>query len=189
MWKKRIAPTEPDQSININDRLMSLSNIAANHLLEIGSTQGTPRTLSSHLNGPDFHTTFKIESNNSYVPTTIKLAQISDEVDESSSTSANLRFSTNMADGSTSVSRVYGPKFLRVFEFFKQSHIDHIINLDDHLLTLCLDLLVRFCCWARSEKCHMIRQLLDDNCDLRPEVTIFNFNKEQLIQHDIIYSF
>lgn len=75
-----------------------------------------------------------------------------------------------------SITQLFEPKFLEVFDAYK----DHlrivkgscVIDLSQHLMSLCLDHLVPFSCWARESnaRCAWIQKTLDDNIDLRPEV-------------------
>ena len=79
--------------------------------------------------------------------------------------------------GSTiSITQLFEPKFLQIFDAYD----DHLrtlkgssrIDLSQHLMSLCLDHLVPFSCWAResTSRCSWIQRTLDDNIDLRPEV-------------------
>lgn len=79
--------------------------------------------------------------------------------------------------GSTiSITQLFEPKFLQIFDAYD----DHLrtlkgssrIDLSQHLMSLCLDHLVPFSCWAResTSRCLWIQRTLDDNIDLRPEV-------------------
>lgn len=75
-----------------------------------------------------------------------------------------------------SITQLFEPKFLEIFSAYE----DHIrmtkgssgIDLSQHLMSLCLDHLVPFSCWAResTSRCTWIQKTLDDNIDLRPEV-------------------
>lgn len=75
-----------------------------------------------------------------------------------------------------SITKLFEPKFLEIYNAYK----DHICNglgssdidLSQHLMSLCLDHLVPFSCWAResTSRCIWIQKTLDDNIDLRPEV-------------------
>jgi hypothetical protein len=73
-----------------------------------------------------------------------------------------------------STSKYYEPKFLQLFACFRASteNTGSSINLDEHLMTLCLDFLIPLCCWCRSgmTMSTWIRTILEDNPDLRPEV-------------------
>ena len=75
-----------------------------------------------------------------------------------------------------SITQLFEPKFLEIYDAYK----DHMysvkgsseIDLSQHLMSLCLDHLVPFSCWAResTSRCSWIQKKLDDNIDLRPEV-------------------
>ena len=67
-----------------------------------------------------------------------------------------------------SITQLFEPKFLEVFDAYK----DHlrivkgscVIDLSQHLMSLCLDHLVPFSCWARESnaRCAWIQKTLDD---------------------------
>lgn len=70
--------------------------------------------------------------------------------------------------------------FEKIFlEIYRQYHHDlclissnTTIDLSQNMLQLCLDHLISFCCWARSDstKLEWLHKLLLENSDLRPEV-------------------
>ncbi len=72
---------------------------------------------------------------------------------------------------SFSITKLFEPKFMEVFGKFCD-YTQQTIDLSQHLMSLCLDNLIPFCCWARenNNRNAWIRQVLDDNSDLRPEV-------------------
>lgn len=78
--------------------------------------------------------------------------------------------------GSASITQLFEPKFLLVYNFYKQEMCSGPgtlgIDLSQHLMSLCLDHLIRFSCWAREStgRCNWIQKTLDDNIDCRPEV-------------------
>ena len=75
-----------------------------------------------------------------------------------------------------SITKLFEPKFLEIYHAYRD-HICNVlsapdIDLSQHLMSLCLDHLVTFSCWAResTSRCMWIQKILDDNVDLRPEV-------------------
>jgi hypothetical protein len=70
------------------------------------------------------------------------------------------------------VLQVFEPKFMEVYNAYRQSTELIEIDLSQHLMSLCLDHLVSFCCWAREStaRCLWIQKTLYDLSDLRPEV-------------------
>lgn len=88
----------------------------------------------------------------------------------------NANNAASSTNGSVTVTQLFEPKFLEIFNAYE----DHIsttrgstgIDLSQHLMSLCLDHLVPFSCWAResTSRCTWIQKTLDDNIDLRPEV-------------------
>jgi hypothetical protein len=62
----------------------------------------------------------------------------------------------------------------KFFEIYQQyiSELQLTIDLSQNMLTLCLDHLISFSCWARSDSQHLdwLHKLLSENADLRPEV-------------------
>lgn len=70
-----------------------------------------------------------------------------------------------------SITRFFEPKFLVLFTKYSEA-IKQPIDLSRHLMSLCLDHLVSFSCWARENaiRSQWIKTNLEDNTDLRPEV-------------------
>jgi hypothetical protein len=70
-----------------------------------------------------------------------------------------------------SITKIYQPKFLTVFEQYVDA-MNQPVDVSKHLMSVCLENLIPFCCWARetSARGNLIRTTLDDNADLRPEV-------------------
>jgi hypothetical protein len=66
--------------------------------------------------------------------------------------------------------------FEKIFFIIYQHYISELslnsIDLSENMLSLCLNNLLPFCCWARkdSQKSECLHKLLLDNADLRPEV-------------------
>eukprot|EP01038_Epipyxis_sp_PR26KG_P007797 gene7797-10592_t len=69
----------------------------------------------------------------------------------------------------TSITKIYEPKFLKIFEQYIQN-----VGVDDsmHLLSLSLQHLCSFCRWAResNDRNTWINKMLNNNIDLRSEV-------------------
>jgi hypothetical protein len=80
-------------------------------------------------------------------------------------------FCESKGQASFPITKLFEPKFMEVFDKFCD-HTQQTIDLSQHLMSLCLDSLIPFCCWARENNSRnaWIRQVLDDNSDLRPEV-------------------
>lgn len=174
------------------DPLADLSYVAANHLLGI-RVQSIPwsKQLSSMNNGrPSFDIQSQDLSSDRSQMTSFKTNEAVGETMKSSSdtkldvimknsstptaaSNASKSFDNNWG-GHVSVGRLYEPKFLQVYDIYAQVENIQGVDFEDHLLNICLDLLVSFCCWARSSSnnSNLIRRLLDDNADLRPEVCI-----------------
>lgn len=76
-----------------------------------------------------------------------------------------------MNKGDFSITKFFEPKFLEVYTKYVES-LGREPDLNRHLLSVCLDNLIDFSCWARdsSTQCQWIRETLDENADLRPEV-------------------
>lgn len=74
-------------------------------------------------------------------------------------------------ESSFSITKLFEPKFMEVFNKYCE-HIQQTIDTSQHLMSLCLENLIPFCCWARenNNRNAWIRLVLDDNVDLRPEV-------------------
>jgi hypothetical protein len=78
--------------------------------------------------------------------------------------------------GAISITQLFEPKFLSVFNLYRQEMCSSpggvSIDLSQHLVSLCLDHLIQFSCWAREStgRCAWIQKTLDDNADCRPEV-------------------
>ena len=71
----------------------------------------------------------------------------------------------------SSVVTIFEPKFMILYrEFIKST--DMKIDLNLHLMSLCLELLLPFSAWVREsdERLEWIREVVDENIDLRPEV-------------------
>lgn len=70
-----------------------------------------------------------------------------------------------------STSKLFQPKFCDVYDNFILRSKEKI-DLSTHLLSLCLNYLISFCCWARESNARSIavHKMLDNNVDLRPEV-------------------
>eukprot|EP01038_Epipyxis_sp_PR26KG_P007798 gene7798-10593_t len=68
------------------------------------------------------------------------------------------------------VTDIYEPKFLEIFEIYALNIGS--VDCNAHLLTLSLEHLSSFCCWAREsiDRQLQISELLNHNVDLRPEV-------------------
>jgi hypothetical protein len=67
----------------------------------------------------------------------------------------------------------FEPKFLEIFmEYSKQTSGGKIYDVSQPLMSVCLDHLLPLCCWVResNDRIAWLRDLLDDNVDLRPEV-------------------
>jgi hypothetical protein len=56
--------------------------------------------------------------------------------------------------------------------YISEESLTNSIDLTQNMLSLCLNNLLPFCCWARkdSQKSECLHKLLLDNADLRPEV-------------------
>jgi hypothetical protein len=65
--------------------------------------------------------------------------------------------------------KVFGPKFVQVFEAYRKT-TGKVVNLDDHLFTLCCSNLIPFAKWCRDDGKCFIRAVLPDHSDLRCEV-------------------
>lgn len=86
---------------------------------------------------------------------------------------------TQIANGSTansdqigdqSIIKVFEPKFLEVYNEFVYCSKEKL-DLSKHLMVVCLEMIIPFCCWARDiEHVDWIHTTLDGNADLRPEV-------------------
>jgi hypothetical protein len=70
-----------------------------------------------------------------------------------------------------STAHAYGPKFIEVFQGYC-TFVQTPVGITNHLMSCCLDHLVAFSCWMREDtgRSDWVRQCLDDNVDLRPEV-------------------
>lgn len=70
-----------------------------------------------------------------------------------------------------SITKIYEPKFMQVFHSYCES-MKQQIDIGKHLMSVCLENLIPFSCWARenNNRCQSIKNALDDNPDLRPEV-------------------
>jgi hypothetical protein len=79
--------------------------------------------------------------------------------------------SKNAENKEFSITKVFEPKFMQLYEKYCES-IKQAVDVSNHLMTICLDNLVTFSCWARENQSRglWIKQILDDNIDLRPEV-------------------
>jgi hypothetical protein len=73
--------------------------------------------------------------------------------------------------GDYSITKIYEPKFMQVFHSYCES-MKQQIDISKHLMSVCLENLIPFSCWAResNNRCQLIKDALDDNPDLRPEV-------------------
>ena len=62
--------------------------------------------------------------------------------------------------------------FIIYQHYISELSLTHSINLSENMLSLCLNNLLPFCCWARKDslKSECLHKLLLDNADLRPEV-------------------
>lgn len=70
---------------------------------------------------------------------------------------------------------VFQPKFMEVHDaYIKQLPVEYVATIPqhDHLLAVCLQHMVKFCCWARGspETSAWINNLLFQNVDFRPEL-------------------
>jgi hypothetical protein len=66
----------------------------------------------------------------------------------------------------------FEPKFIEIFQAYCKQTNGKIYDVSAPLMSLCLDHLLALCCWVResNDRCNWIRNILDDNVDLRPEV-------------------
>ncbi len=105
--------------------------------------------------------------------------------DGSSVSATNIGANTSTTTSTTkkeeiNILQFYEPRFFTVYEQYQQYLADNSLaatysittNIRDHLLSLCLDHMIAFCCWARENPTTTtwIKTTLDDNNDLRPEV-------------------
>ena len=77
----------------------------------------------------------------------------------------------DVASQTNSILALFEPKFREIFSSYC-SAMGSIIVLSTHLMALCLEHLITFSCWCResNNRCVWIRNVLEENADLRPEV-------------------
>jgi hypothetical protein len=68
--------------------------------------------------------------------------------------------------------KTFEPKFFQVFLKYSQYISQQSIQTTGHLMAICLENLIPFCCWARENNTRIswIKKALDEHADLRPEV-------------------
>jgi hypothetical protein len=68
--------------------------------------------------------------------------------------------------------KTFEPKFFQVFLKYSQYISQQSIQTTGHLMAICLENLIPFCCWARENNTRIswIKKALDEHVDLRPEV-------------------
>ncbi len=71
----------------------------------------------------------------------------------------------------TSIVKFFEPKFMQVFTSYNE-YMKKTVDVSGHLMGICLENLIPFCCWARENvsRISWMKGVLDDNADLRPEV-------------------
>ncbi len=70
-----------------------------------------------------------------------------------------------------SVIKCFEPKFTQLFAKYSEC-VKQTVHTSSHLMSVCLENLIPFCCWARENNARVlwIKEVLEDNLDLRPEV-------------------
>lgn len=73
--------------------------------------------------------------------------------------------------GEFSITKYFEPKFMEIFDKYCESN-GHPVDISKHLVSVCLENLISFCCWARESQARSqwVKLILEDNVDLRPEV-------------------
>ena len=161
-WAATDDMRRPDRSWNKSTDMESNEG-AARKLLEIGGGNMDDESIVENLLGIRGYTSSPRQS----IP--------SDASSHVSQHSMAVPLSFNGGTG-ISITQLFEPKFFEIYQAYK----DYIccgkgstgIDLSQHLMSLCLDHLVPFSCWAREStaRCTWIQKTLDDNIDLRPEV-------------------
>jgi hypothetical protein len=81
------------------------------------------------------------------------------------------RWEADISKEDPTVLKCFEPKFYQVFVKYCES-VKQTVHTSSHLMSVCLENLIPFCCWARENNSRIswIKNTLDDNIDLRPEV-------------------
>lgn len=135
--------------------------------------------------GTGEHDQFKLFDGNSLIQTDDASQFSNDDFNDnetivtarSGSNSNVLANTTVRKSNPPTITTIYEPKFLDIFNSYRQFAANYEPNIDlsspsqQHLMTLCLNNLLPFCNWAReTNTSSFIRASLFDNTDMRPEV-------------------
>lgn len=101
-----------------------------------------------------------------------QLAQVSAYMPDSTQRhESSIEVLNDKLNADISITKIFEPKFMEVYNKYVES-IQRPLDLSKHLLSVCLENLIEFCCWTRANavQCQWIHTKLDENSDLRPEV-------------------